>query len=357
MSESGPFEFVAGAERCSEFMDGTSDGRFLFSLVISYTGTCEIPGITIAGADPDSVKFTPPADAEYLHYGYCKSMDRIPMTPDGKPTPALLTKTALDLSGIPHLAVSAGSMIQPQLPYMETKIPPGRNILEGDAMDEDTVSHAVDYGRMVGRNLASMTDCLVIGESIPGGTTTALAVLEAFGIDAKVSSSMPDSPYRIKRRAVDAALERIDSDNPYRIVAKVGDPMIAFVAGMLSSGSEISRVMLAGGTQMGAVLAFASRIGFNEKNTAVGTTSYVAKDASANFADIVRQAADVPAISIDPGLGSSRLPGLGAFSAGFAKEGAGAGGCMISSILKSGSDRAVLLDAAEKEYERLFTLR
>ena len=46
----------------------------------------------MAGADPDFLKFTPPADAEFLHYGFCKSIDVIPMTPDGKPTPALLTR-------------------------------------------------------------------------------------------------------------------------------------------------------------------------------------------------------------------------------------------------------------------------
>ena len=39
-----------------------------------------------------------------------------------------------------------------------------------------------------------LTDCLVIGESIPGGTTTALAVLKALGFDAKVSSSIPNNP-------------------------------------------------------------------------------------------------------------------------------------------------------------------
>ena len=48
-------------------------------------------------------------------------------------------------------------------------------------------------------------------------------------------------------KIVDSALKRIDSDHPYSILAKVGDPMIAFVAGMLSSASAVSKVMLAGG--------------------------------------------------------------------------------------------------------------
>jgi len=59
-------------ERGQKFIDAVSQKHFLFSFVISYTETCEIPGITAAGANADFVKFTPPADAEFLHYGSVK---------------------------------------------------------------------------------------------------------------------------------------------------------------------------------------------------------------------------------------------------------------------------------------------
>ena len=65
------------------FINSLEKKRFTFSLVISYTETCEIPGITIAGADKEFLKFTSPADAEYLCYGKCKCIDSIPMSPDG----------------------------------------------------------------------------------------------------------------------------------------------------------------------------------------------------------------------------------------------------------------------------------
>jgi len=90
------FELFGNIEKAENFLETIKSGRFLFSFVISYTETCEISGITFAGADKNSIQFTPPADAEYLHYGYCKTIDNIPMTPDGKPTPGLLTKTALE---------------------------------------------------------------------------------------------------------------------------------------------------------------------------------------------------------------------------------------------------------------------
>jgi len=349
------FELFGNIEKAENFLETIKSGRFLFSLVISYTETCEVPGITFAGADKNSIQFTPPADAEYLYYGYCKTIDNIPMTPDGKPTPGLLTKTALESSSIPHLTINAGSKISPQLPFIETGLSFGKNISTQDAMTDSQVSHAVDYGRIVGRNMASLTDCLIIGESIPGGTTTALAVLKALGFDAKVSSSIPSNPVELKNQVVNSALERVDSDHPYNIIAKVGDPMIPFVAGMLSSASDVSKVMLAGGTQMTAVLAFASKIGFNEDNTAIGTTSYITNDQSANFKNLVQEISDVPAISVNPGMKNSQYSGLRAFSEGFAKDGVGAGGSIISSMIKTGNDSTKFLEMTEKEYQRLFT--
>lgn len=349
------FEFLGNTNKVPDFIDGLKSGHSLFSLVLSYTETCEIPGITIAGADKDSIKFTPPADAEYLYYGYCKTIDKIPMTPDGKPTPALLTKMALDSANIPHIVINAGSKISPQLPFIQTGLSYGRNILVESAMSDSQVSHAVDYGRMVGKHLASMTDCLIIGESIPGGTTTALAVLRGFGFKAKVSSSIPTNPSELKNEIVNTALERLNSNDPYHVISKVGDPMIAFVAGMLSSASEITKVMLAGGTQMTAVLAFASKIGFNVKNTAIGTTCYISDDTSSNFKSTVLEIADIPVIAVNPGLSNSIFSGLKAFSEGFAKEGAGAGGSIISSMIKTGNDSSDFLKLCEKEYDRLFT--
>jgi len=349
------FEFFGNVNKAHDFIDALKSRNFLFSLAISYTETCEIPGITFAGADKDSIQFTPPADAEYLYYGYCKTIDKIPMTPDGKPTPALLTKTALESCSIPHVVINAGSKIPPQLPFIHTGLVHGKNISVESAMSDSQVSQAVDYGRMVGRNLASLTDCLIIGESIPGGTTTALAVLRGLGFEAKVSSSIPNNPVELKNQIVNLALGRLTSDNPYHVIAEVGDPMIAFVAGMLSSASGITKIMLAGGTQMTAVLAFASKIGFNEQNTAIGTTSYISNDNNANFKSLVSEIADIPAIAVNPGLENSKFSGLQAFSQGFAKEGVGAGGSIIASMIKTGNDSTHFLTLYEKEYHRLFT--
>ena len=344
-------------QNARDFIDSLQKKRFTFSLVISYTETCEIPGITIAGADKEFLKFTSPADAEYLSYGKCKCIDSIPMSPDGKPTPALLTKVALNTSKIPHFVINAGSKIAPDVPSFDSDLPIGKNISKSSALTLDDVHNAVEFGKIIGKSISKATDCLVIGESIPGGTTTALATLRGFGIDTSVSSSMPKNPIEIKNNVVSSALKRKKSDDAFEIVAELGDPMIPVCAGMLSTASKNCRVILAGGTQMTAVLAFAKKVGYEKNNTAIGCTSYIIDDKEALFLETVKQIDDIAVLAIDPMLSDSQFHGLRSYSEGFVKEGAGAGGSLIASVLKTGRSSQRLLELIEKEYLRISTLQ
>ena len=344
-------------ESAKEFINSLEKSQFNFCLVISYTETSEIPGITIAGADKEFLKFTSPADAEFLRHGHCKCIDTIPMSPDGKPTPALLTKVALDSAKIPHFIINAGSKISPNIPHFDSQLEFGKNISESTALSPEKVSEAVEFGKIIGKSICKPNECLVIGESIPGGTTTALAVLNGFGINTSVSSSMPNNPIEIKNQAVDKALKRLESDDPINVISELGDPMIPVVAGILSESSKITHVILAGGTQMTAVLAFAKRIGYNQQNIAVGCTSYIIDDVDAKFLETIKQIDDIPVLSVDPLLSQSKFPGLKSYSEGFVKEGAGAGGCMIASLLKTRMTSDKLLELIEKEYERISNLK
>ena len=344
-------------ECAKEFINSLEKSQFNFCLVISYTETSEIPGITIAGADKEFLKFTSPADAEFLRHGHCKCIDTIPMSPDGKPTPALLTKVALDSAKIPHFIINAGSKISPNIPHFDSQLEFGKNISESTALSPEKVSEAVEFGKIIGKSICRPNECLVIGESIPGGTTTALAVLNGFGINTSVSSSMPNNPIEIKNQAVDKALKRLESDDPINVISELGDPMIPVVAGILSESSKITHVILAGGTQMTAVLAFAKRIGYNQQNIAVGCTSYIIDDVDAKFLETIKQIDDIPVLSVDPLLSQSKFLGLKSYSEGFVKEGAGAGGCMIASLLKTRMTSDKLLELIEKEYERISNLK
>ena len=69
--------------------------------------------------------------------------------------------------------------------------------------------------------------------------------------------------------------------------------------------------------------------------------------------ELVQKITNIPILSVDPGLKNSQHSGLKAFSEGFAKEGVGAGGTIISSMLKTGNDASKFLNLAEQEYDRL----
>jgi uncharacterized protein (TIGR00303 family) len=330
----------------------------MFSCIISYTTTSEIPGLTVAGENPELVKYTPPADSEFLYYGHCKCINAVPATPDGKPTPALITRAALHAADIPLLVVDAGTKVKPSIPYISFGLEPGRNIVDENAMDESMVRRAFDHGELLGKQLAALSDLVVIGESVPGGTTTALAVLSALGIDArfKVSSSMPENPHDLKNTLVASAIKRVGSaGSPFEAVAAFGDPMMPSVAGIASGALAAGgRAMLAGGTQMSAVVAILKRLGRPLDGLCIGTTSYVAKDPSADLVGLVRATShNVPILSCDLHLGESSKPGLQAFAKGFVKEGVGAGGVSIAAMLKLKGKVTgkKLLRAIEKEYE------
>jgi uncharacterized protein (TIGR00303 family) len=334
----------------------------VFVCVISYTATSEISGLTVAGANAELVKYTSPADAEFLYHGRCNCIDVVPATPDGKPTPALITRTALQLARIPLLIVDAGAKVKPSIPYVTFGVEPGRNIMNENAMDIPSVKRAFEYGELLGKQLAIMSDLTVVGESIPGGTTTALAVLRALGIDArfKVSSSMPENPHNLKNKVVDSAIERVITEigrisSPFEAISTLGDPMMPSIAGIASGVLSASgKVMLAGGTQMSAVTAILKHLGRTLNGLYIGTTTYVTKDPSSDLSGLVRMASErVPILSCDLHLGESSKPGLQAFAKGFVKEGVGAGGASVVAITKSRGKITgkKLMNAIEKEYE------
>ena len=175
--------------KAKAFLDEIEGKNPLFICTIATTETGKISGISAAGKHPEFTDYTPPADAELLLLGKCKSIAGVPVTPDGIPTPALITMSALRLADIPVLIASGGLKVKPQIPFLDLGGSPGRDIRTGNAVDN--VEEVIERAKIAGQHLAKAVDYLVIGESIPGGTTTALGVLSALGVKAagKVSST------------------------------------------------------------------------------------------------------------------------------------------------------------------------
>lgn len=315
--------------------------RALFLLVIGNTKTAEIPGITVAGANAELIKYTPPADAELLYYGRCLSISSIPATPDGKPTPALITYTALRLTKIPLLVVDSGLMIKPKIPYISLDAPVGENIALSPAMKIEDVERVVRNGKILGEQLSKLVDLIIIGESIPAGTTTAGAVLKALGFEPKVSSSMPNNPIDLKLKVINEAVKRVKSKDPIEVIASVGDPVMAGVYGILSG---CKRALLAGGTQMIAIANLARNL---DCDFSIATTEFVAKDKNVDLslAPCRVYVARIP-------LEKSKYPGLRAYAEGFVKEGVGAGG-MSFVAYSLGIKEDDFLKEIERDYERI----
>ena len=88
----------------------------IFLCVLSNTDTARIPGISAAGKSPEVIDYTPAGDAELVTWGRTICKHEPPMTPAGSPTPAVITRAAMQLTGIPFLFINSGLRVIPRIP-------------------------------------------------------------------------------------------------------------------------------------------------------------------------------------------------------------------------------------------------
>ena len=300
-----------------------------FVLVAGTTETALRDGISAAGADTDGMRATPSADAEIVRYGRPVRADSVPVSPTGCPTPALVTRAVRELLGFDLVVVDGGLAEPTGAPSVSVGAGVGRDIAESDPVP--TAHGAFAAARQFGRALPA--DELWLAETIPGGTTTALGVLRALGETAMVSSSLPENPVELKERVVAEGLEASSMEpgdaagQPKRAVRRMGDPVLATLAGLTAGAVETdTAVTLAGGTQQLAVAAL-TRHGGYEGPLGLATTSYVADDATADLRASA-EALDLDLTVMDPGFEASDHVAMERFVAGEAKEGVGMGGAL-----------------------------
>ena len=180
--------------------------------------------------------------------------------------------------------------------------------------------------------------------------------------EGKVSSSMPENPLGLKNKTVQAGLaascESFGSlaANPVKAISCLGDPMMPAFAGLVIGAATQVPVLMAGGTQMSAVLAVVNALNPDVLcNVAIGTTRWITGDRSSDLKGIIAQISDVPILAADIDFGPSRFEGLKAYEKGIVKEGVGAGGASISAMAKLGGavTKDLLLKEIEKNYAAL----
>lgn len=322
-------------------------------LVAGTTETAAEPGISAAGADPELLRHTPGADLDIVTHGEPTLAPVVPVSPTGCPTPAVATRAAGELLGFDAVAVDAGIAGRTGTPTVDVGAGPGADVREPTAVPdaERTYERAREFGG------ALPDDRIVIGETIPGGTTTALGVLTALGEEPAVSSSLPENPLDLKRRVVAEGLDASGlapgdaAGDPLRAVAAVGDPMLAAVAGLatgaVGSGTEVT---LGGGTQLAAAAAMVRHAGVDAPLT-LATTSFVAADDSAGIAGLA-DSLGVDLTITDPGFDGVDHPAMAAYVAGEAKEGVGMGGA-LRLVDESAASMADLRERIVAVYDRL----
>jgi len=317
------------------------------------TETARIGGISAAGADPDAMNHTPSADLEILEYGSPVLSPVVPVSPSGCPTPAVVTRAACELLGAETLAIDAGLARETGAPTVEIGDEVGADVRESASVPG--ASDLFESARRLGNALPDQY--LVIGETIPGGTTTALAVLAALDERETVSSSLSSNPLALKRRVVTEALAASDlstgeaAGDPIEALRCVGDPVLAAATGFVRGASEGgARVTLAGGTQMATVGALARHAGC-EAPLALATTSFVARDDSSSIEELASDL-DLDLVVTDPGFDRLDHPATNAYVAGEAKEGVGMGGA-LALCERAGVRMETLRERVVEVYERL----
>lgn len=333
--------------------DKKIDSTMRFVLVAGCTHTAEIDGISAAGADSTVMVHTPSADLEILEYGEPTLSPVVPVSPTGCPSPAVVSRAVQELLEFEILGVDAGLSAPTSAPTVTIGEESGKDIRQSHPVPN--AKNVFENAKRLGRALPD--DEIVIGETIPGGTTTALGVLTALGERTTVSSSLPENPLTLKRDVVNDALKASDlsegdaEGEPIKAVSHVGDPVLIGVAGMtigaIESGTDVT---LAGGTQQAAASALVRHAGMDD-SLSLATTSFIAADETAAIEEL---AADLglELIITDPQFRCGDHPAMDAYVAGEAKEGVGMGGA-LALLDRADVSMARLREQIEAVYDRL----
>ena len=366
---------------CQRWRDNRAGVELL--LLLAATETAAVEGISAAGSTPDSRRRTAAADAELLVLGPAAGRPHaLPPLPAGV-SPALISRVVCEALQIDPLVVDLGCWVAPAVPHLRLPPPAGlgaaRCLSSGAAMDrprvEALLAQGLRWGRIASHRAADLAGSvlpLVVAECVPGGTTTAQALLTGLGIEAGgiVSGSLPRPAHALKADLVARGLAAAPPGSvqgsghhnpvdPVAVAAALGDPMQPLAAGLLLAAAETGRpLLLAGGSQMAAVLALALALAPAElvpqlaAQTALGTTAWVAGEHDSDLELLLQRIGQRWGMEPLAFAASLRFPApihpaLADYERGYVKEGVGAGGLAILWEL-AGRDPANLAAACDR---------
>ncbi len=356
------FSFITKRKECQSFVNLVKGKKPLFILVIGSTETALTPGLSAAGKNIEQLKLTPALDADFLVLKKEDFKKDIPISPSGIPSPVILSKAMIEMLELNVDIIDTGAFVKPFVKHISLNMGQAKSISTGSALGPVKTDFLFQKGEKLAHSLTDYP-YIIIGECVPGGTTTALSVLCALGLNAfdLVSSSFPEGNNFWKSQIVkEALLENAKcfsaiKKNPLKAIEFFGDPMQAFVTGFIKGADKVNLpIMLAGGSQMLTVYYMAKTIlGRDPNDTVVATTSWVINDKNAKtkkLADMV----NAPLISSNINFKNSTYEGLIAYENGHIKEGVGAGGLMTASeIIMSDITPEKIVSEIERVYSSI----
>jgi uncharacterized protein (TIGR00303 family) len=328
-----------------DFIESLRGKKATFMLALSNTKTANIAGITQAGI-PGMIHLTPTLDSEFVSVGEVRSLDNIAKTPKGVPTPALITRGVHLLAPYGRIELlDLGLEVQPKINHFKIhnfNIEPSQSIARGSNIDAQAL---FQKGVKFGQEYNCKDEYIILGESVPSGTTTAMAT--AIGLKYKVkecfSSSFKDVPNDIREKTLKLALSHLaPKDDIFEVLSKVADNMLIFNAGFILGLNNQTKIVLAGGTQMACVLLIVDRVlqlmggAMETSNLSLCTTKWVAKDENSDIKALLELLRfPINAYYSDFDFSLSQHPALKLYDQGEAKEGVGAGGALMYGFLNS----------------------
>ncbi len=344
--------------------------NFIFYLVIAGTETSEIQGISAVGLNSKSRMKTALADAEFLLFGASEDHKyKLPFLNAGV-TPALISYVCSKLICATPIVVPIGIQEKPYFSHLVVEnylLGPAKCITTGNAINKERVLSLYTKGLEIGK---ASSKPIFISESVPGGTTTAQAVMEAFGLNVTnlMGSSLINAPRSLKTKVIKDGLLKANLNNNFDsldVISSVGDPFQAFSLGLLI-GARIAKqaVVLSGGSQMLALTLLALEfIENNEKQkfidfVFIATTGWLVKDNSlSDLLDLISEKHNVKLLGLASNLNfkSSKDKELADYEVGYVKEGVGAGGMSILAFLKGFSNKEIV-SMCQTNLERMICL-
>ncbi len=334
-----------------DFIESLRGKKATFMLSLSNTKTANIEGITQAGV-PGMIHLTPTLDSEFLCTGEVRSLENIAQTPKGVPTPALITRGVHLLSPYGRIELlDLGLEVTPKLSYFKIHhfdIKPSDNIAKGANINAQEL---FEKGVKFGQSYQCQDEYIILGESVPSGTTTAMATALGLGyrVDNCFSSSFKNVPNDVREKTLKLALSNIKNKNDiFDVLSKTSDNMLIFNAGFILGLNNRIPLILAGGTQMASVLLVVNKIlklmggSIETSNLALCTTKWVAKDENSDIKTLL----NLPNFSInsyyvDFDFSLTQHPALKLYDEGEAKEGVGAGGALMYAVLNGISKETI----------------